>query len=120
MEQLCIVLWALLTGLGVYIPRGVSWLLDNWPPFAGWWNPKPAWAKMALLSVFTAVLGGAAAAIGVLVLHCSGWPEWMAIIYVILVAMAGYWNGGKRHEQQKRKEAEEEASRLRIALKYRE
>ncbi len=106
MEQLCVVLWLLITGLAVYIPRGVTWLLANVDWFAAWWTPLANWKKYLFLSLFTLTVGGAALATGLLALHCAGWPEWTSILYLILVAVASYWNSGKSYEQKRRRVAE--------------
>ncbi len=110
MEQICAILWLLITGLAVYIPRGVSWLLANVDWFAAWWTPLANWKKYLFLSLFTLAVGGAALAAGLLALHCAGWPEWTSILYIILVAVASYWNSGKWYEQARRKTAEKVAA----------
>ncbi len=111
MEQICAILWLLITGLSVYIPAGVTWLLGNIPWFANWWTLLANWKKYAILSLFTLIVGIGALLLGLLALHCAGWPEWTAILYVILVAVAGYWNSGKRYEQTRRKTAESAVQR---------
>ncbi len=112
MTQLCPYLLALITGLGVYVPRGLSWLVDNVPFVAKVWEKMAAWLKVVAVAAVSAVIGGVAAYVGLDVLHCADWPDTFQIIYAILIAVAGYFNAGKRHEAQRRDKAEQAAHSL--------
>ena len=102
MEQWCTLLWAILGTLAVVVSTIVSWLLDNVTGLSAWWERLPAFIKALLYAVVTIAVGGGCWALGRYVLLCGGWPGDMDIWYMIAVAVASWFAGGKRHEAQKR------------------
>ncbi|MBN1483782.1 MAG: hypothetical protein JXA37_03595 [Chloroflexia bacterium] len=116
MEQICLVLWGIVSAAATAANVFVSWLLDNVPAFAGWWNPLPAWLKRVGYAVVTTLLGLAAYAVGIYLASCPGWPDWLGAVYVVLMAAAGWFAGKARHEKARLLDAEDELIRLANAL----
>ncbi len=108
----CEVLWAFLSGLVVWISRGLSWLLDNAGGFAAWWAGLSEGLKRLFLALATLLLGSGAMALGLWALHCPTWPAWTAVLFVVLTAAVSWFAAGKQHEEAKRSAAEAEAQRL--------
>jgi len=124
MEQWCVWLLGILAVPAQTANAFVSWVLDNVPGLREIWEGLAAIVKMAVLAILTGAIGygcyRAAPALG-----CADLPDLFGYLYTLLMAVLGIFIGGKRHEQDKRREAEErmreleaEAERLRRLLEH--
>ena len=115
MDQWCMWLLGILAVPAQTANAVISWLLDKIPRLKDWFSRQPAIVKLGVYGIVTAGIGyGAYSAAAAMA--CADLPEQAGYLYTLFMAVLGLFIGGKRHEADKRKEAEAEIEALRAEV----
>jgi ABC-type Fe3+ transport system permease subunit len=117
MEQICTLLWGLIIACTPTAGVVLSWLMENWKWWQGWYKPLPDALKTVLFAVIAAAIGAGLGALGVYVLRCENWPEFQAILIMVAQAIIAAISGLLRYANLKLKEAKGKVKEASAACK---
>ena len=86
MQELCMVMWLVVTGCAPAAGAFWSYLVRTWPWAQGWYKPLPDPVKTAIFCVTAGIIGLGIGALGKFIVGCA-WPAYEEIVFMVVLAI---------------------------------